>query len=56
MNQIYGLNFVKKVDELSLMCSEDPELKEGLAFLDGEAYKLGISICDMVHNVLIKEA
>ena len=46
--------FTKMVDELVEFSEHDPELSEGLKWLDGEAQKKGLSFYDMVYQVLYK--
>ena len=40
--------FTKMVDELVEFSEHDPELSDGLKWLDGEAQKKGLSFYDMV--------
>ena len=42
------------VDDLVEFSEHDPELKEGIKWLDEQALKKGISFYDMVYNVLYK--
>ena len=42
------------VDELVEFSEPDPELSDGLKWLDGEAQKKGLSFYDMVYQVLYK--
>ena len=42
------------VDELVEFSEHDPELSDGLKWLDGEAQKNGLSFYDMVYQVLYK--
>ena len=42
------------VDELVEFSEYDPELKEGLKWIDSQAQKLGISFYEMVFHVLYK--
>jgi len=44
--------FTKMVDELVEFSEQDPELSDGLKWLDGEAQKKGLSFYDMVYQVL----
>ena len=44
--------FTKMVDELVEFSEHDPELSDGLKWLDGEAQKNGLSFYDMVYQVL----
>jgi len=44
----------KMVDELVEFSEHDPELSDGLKWLDGEAQKKGLSFYDMVYQVLYK--
>ena len=46
--------FNKMVDELVEFSEHDPELSDGLKWLDGEAQKKGLSFYDMVYQVLYK--
>lgn len=46
--------FEKMVDELVIMADYDPELKDGIKWLDEKATKKGISFYDMVFEVLYK--
>ena len=46
--------FTKMVDELVEFSEHDPELSDGLKWLDGEAQKNGLSFYDMVYQVLYK--
>ena len=46
--------FTKMVDELVELSEHDPELSDGLKWLDGEAQKKGLSFYDMVYQVLYK--
>ena len=46
--------FTKMVDELVEFSEHDPELSDGLKWLDGEAQKKGLSFYDMVYDVLYK--
>ena len=46
--------FTKMVDELIEFSEHDPELSDGLKWLDGEAQKNGLSFYDMVYQVLYK--
>ena len=46
--------FTKMVDELVEFSEHDPELSDGLKWLDGQAQKKGISFYDMVYQVLYK--
>ena len=46
--------FTKMVDELVEFSERDPELSDGLKWLDGEAQKKGLSFYDMVYQVLYK--
>ena len=49
-----GTFFTKMVDELVEFAEHDPELKDGLQWLDSEAQKKGISFYDMVYQVLYR--
>jgi len=44
--------FTNMVDELVEFSEYDPELAEGLKWLDGEAQKRGITFYEMVFDVL----
>ena len=44
--------FTKMVDELVEFSEHDPELSDGLKWLDGQAQKKGLSFYDMVYQVL----
>lgn len=46
--------FEKMVDELVEFSQYDPELAEGIKWLDDQAQKKGISFYDMVFEVLYK--
>jgi len=46
--------FTKMVDELVEFSEHDPELSDGLKWLDGEAQKKGLSFYDMVYQDLYK--
>jgi hypothetical protein len=46
--------FTKMVDELIESSQYDPELAEGIKWLDGQAQKKGISFYDMIFEVLYK--
>jgi len=46
--------FTKMVDELVEFSEHDPELSDGLKWLDGEAQTKGLSFYDMVYQVLYK--
>ena len=46
--------FTKMVDELVEFSEHDPELSDGLKWLDGEAQKKGLTFYDMVYQVLYK--
>ena len=46
--------FTKMVDELVEFSEYDPELSDGLKWLDGQAQKKGVSFYDMVYQVLYK--
>ena len=46
--------FNNMVDELILMSEHDPELADGIKWLDAKATKKGISFYDMVFEVLYK--
>ena len=46
--------FTKMVDELVEFSEHDPELSDGLKWLDGQAQKKGVSFYDMVYQVLYK--
>ncbi|MBF86358.1 MAG: hypothetical protein CL489_18030 [Acidobacteria bacterium] len=42
------------VDDLVEFSEHDPELKEGVKWLDEQAFKKGISFYDMVYEVMSK--
>ena len=44
--------FTRMVDELVEFSEHDPELSDGLKWLDGQAQKNGLSFYDMVYQVL----
>ena len=46
--------FTKMVDELVEFSEHDPELSDGLKWLDEQAQKKGLSFYDMVYQVLYK--
>jgi hypothetical protein len=46
--------FTKMVDELVEFSQYDPELADGIRWLDSQAQKKGISFYDMVFEVLYK--
>ena len=46
--------FTKMVDELVEFSEHDPELSDGLKWLDGQAQKKWLSFYDMVYQVLYK--
>ena len=46
--------FTRMVDELVEFSEHDPELSDGLKWLDGEAQEKGLSFYDMVYQVLYK--
>ena len=46
--------FTKMIDELVRFSEYDPELKDGIKWLDERAQKKGISFYDMVFEVLYK--
>ena len=46
--------FTKMVDELVEFSEHDPDLSEGIKWLDGQAQKKGLSFYDMVFEVLYK--
>ena len=46
--------FDRMVDDLVDYSKYDPELEDGIKWLDGEAFKKGISFYDMVFDVLYK--
>ena len=46
--------FTEMVDELLLVeCDKDPELKESMAWLDGEARRLGLDYYDMICKIVL---
>jgi len=47
-------SFTKLVDEFVILSDDDPELKDGLSFLDKEAHKRGITFYDMMYEVFLK--
>ena len=46
--------FVKMVDELVDFAEHDPELDDGIKWLDKQAFKKGITFYDMVFEILYK--
>ena len=46
--------FSKMVDELVEFSEHDPELADGIKWIDGQAQKKGITFYDMVFEVLYK--
>jgi len=46
--------FTRMVDELVEFSEHDPELSDGLKWLDGQAQKKGLSFYDMVYQVLYR--
>lgn len=46
--------FTKMVDELVEFSQYDPDLADGIKWLDEQAFKKGISFYDMVFEVLYK--
>ena len=46
--------FRKMVDELVMFSDYDPELKDGVKWLNEQAFKKGLSFYDMVFEVLYK--
>ena len=46
--------FKKTVDELIISAEHDPELKDGLEYLDKKATEKGITIYEMIFEVLYK--
>ena len=46
--------FTKMVDELVKDAEHDPELKEGMQWVDGEAFRKGKSFYDMVYEILYR--
>ena len=46
--------FKKMVDNLVDFADHDPELKDGLRWVDAEAQKKGLSFYDMVYQILYK--
>ena len=46
--------FTNMVDELVEFSEHDPELSDGIKWLDGQAQKKGLSFYDMVYQVLYK--
>ena len=49
-----GVFFTKMVDELVEFSEYDPELADGIKWLDSQAQKKGITFYDMVFEVLYK--
>jgi hypothetical protein len=50
----YQTTFAKKIDNLVILSEYDPELADGIKWLDQQAQKSGISFYEMVFNVLCK--
>lgn len=46
--------FTKMVDDLVEFSEHDPQLADGLRWLDGQAQKKGITFYDMVYQILYK--
>jgi len=46
--------FTNMVDELVEFSENDPELSDGIKWLDGQAQKKGLSFYDMVFEILYK--
>ena len=46
--------FTKMIDEIVLGAENDPELKDGLKWIDEQALKKGISFNDMIFEVLYR--
>ena len=46
--------FTNMVDELVEFSEYDPELSDGIKWLDGQAQKKGLSFYDMVFEILYK--
>ncbi len=46
--------FKRMVDDLVVISQHDPELADGIKWLDGQAQKKGISFYDMVFEVLYR--
>ena len=46
--------FTNMVDELVEFSEHDPELSDGIKWLDGQAQKKGLSFYDMVFEILYK--
>jgi len=46
--------FTKMVDELVEFSEHDPELSDGIRWLDEQAQKKGLSFYDMVYQVLYR--
>ena len=46
--------FTNMVDELVVFSEHDPELSDGIKWLDGQAQKKGLSFYDMVFEILYK--
>ena len=54
IDQNFPSFFTKMVDELVEFSEYDPELKDGITWLDGLAQKKGISFYAQVYDILIK--
>ncbi|MBF85150.1 MAG: hypothetical protein CL489_11875 [Acidobacteria bacterium] len=46
--------FIKVVDDLIDFADNDPELKDGIRWVDKQANEKGISFYDMVYEILYK--
>jgi len=46
--------FIKMIDNLVDFADHDPELKDGLAYVDKQAQEKGVSFYDMVYQILYK--
>ncbi len=46
--------FMKMVDDIVMFSEYDPELADGVKWLNDQAYKKGLSFYDMVFDVLYK--
>jgi len=50
-----NVNFTKMVDKMVLLAKYDPELEEGIKWLDHMAQKRHVSFYDMVFEVLYRK-
>ena len=46
--------FIKMIDNLVDFADHDPELKDGLVYVDKQAQEKGVSFYDMVYQILYK--